>query len=424
MKAQENIYLNQDNDQTRIADNTIPAADTSDNTVLNNELNGEYNDQDEATVAAEDSQSAEAPRDKKLGTGTKVAMAAGGVAVVGGVVAATAMASDSETPTSTLAQAATPDQELPADQLSDSLASRVDPGQAPEPILHDTTVVTEEIAIPSDNNTTTTTHPLEGAVLADANPHGDARFDDNAITGETAAANTVANDSIANGAAAHGVNININIDGQNVSVESQTAQNVQPEPTNVEPAQTGTIDPAAVIIETPGGVRVAHVDDEVSFEAAFAQAREQVGPGGIFEYHGATYGTYYANEWDELSNEERAQFQANAQLDEVAKEPEIDVNVTSVGSHMMADGSVVNLATVDVDGEQVVMLDVDNDGVVDGAVADFNHDGVLDETEVVDLSDTHLTMEELAENMIGDTSNDIAFNDGMDLPDFDANCDL
>lgn len=53
-------------------------------------------------------------------------------------------------------------------------------------------------------------------------------------------------------------------------------------------------------------------DDSLSFSQAFAQARAQLGPGGVFHWHGGTYGTYYANEWNAMSPAEQEAFTAEA----------------------------------------------------------------------------------------------------------------
>ena len=44
-----------------------------------------------------------------------------------------------------------------------------------------------------------------------------------------------------------------------------------------------------------GNVKVAEVSDDMSFDEAFASARKQVGAGGVFEWRGKLYGTYYKN---------------------------------------------------------------------------------------------------------------------------------
>ena len=53
------------------------------------------------------------------------------------------------------------------------------------------------------------------------------------------------------------------------------------------------------------------VDDDMSFSQAFAAARAEVGPGGAFEWHGNLYNTFTAEEWNQLSAEERAEFESH-----------------------------------------------------------------------------------------------------------------
>lgn len=56
-------------------------------------------------------------------------------------------------------------------------------------------------------------------------------------------------------------------------------------------------------------VPVAHnVNDSMSFSQAFATARNEVGPGGCFEWRGQVYGTFTADEWNHMSAEERAEW--------------------------------------------------------------------------------------------------------------------
>ena len=43
------------------------------------------------------------------------------------------------------------------------------------------------------------------------------------------------------------------------------------------------------------------VTDDMSINEAFAAARAELGPGGVFQSHGGTFSTYYANEWQALS---------------------------------------------------------------------------------------------------------------------------
>jgi len=45
-----------------------------------------------------------------------------------------------------------------------------------------------------------------------------------------------------------------------------------------------------------------NVDNSMSFGEAFKTARTEVGAGGIFEWKGNLYNTYYKEEWDEILN--------------------------------------------------------------------------------------------------------------------------
>lgn len=52
----------------------------------------------------------------------------------------------------------------------------------------------------------------------------------------------------------------------------------------------------------------ASPDDSMSFADAFASARREVGAGGVFEWRGGVYNTYYKEEWNQLSPEYRREF--------------------------------------------------------------------------------------------------------------------
>jgi len=59
----------------------------------------------------------------------------------------------------------------------------------------------------------------------------------------------------------------------------------------------------------PDTVSVAsNVSDGMSFGDAFAAARAELGPGGMFTWHGNSYSTYTADEWDNMSAGERADY--------------------------------------------------------------------------------------------------------------------
>ena len=49
------------------------------------------------------------------------------------------------------------------------------------------------------------------------------------------------------------------------------------------------------------------VNDSMSFSEAFSAARAEVGPGGVFEWRGNVYNTYYADEWNNMSEEDKSE---------------------------------------------------------------------------------------------------------------------
>ncbi len=52
-------------------------------------------------------------------------------------------------------------------------------------------------------------------------------------------------------------------------------------------------------------------DDSMSFAQAFSSARAEVGPHGVFAWHGGVFGTYYADEWNSLPSEYRTSFSSH-----------------------------------------------------------------------------------------------------------------
>ena len=80
------------------------------------------------------------------------------------------------------------------------------------------------------------------------------------------------------------------------------------------PQETVTEEPVTTPMEQ---LPVATVDDNLPFGDAFASAREQVGPGGVFNWRSVIFSTYTSDEWNAMTEEEHQHF---AQL----VKPEVD----------------------------------------------------------------------------------------------------
>lgn len=215
------------------------------------------------------------------------------------------------------------------------------------------------------------------------------------------------------------------------------------------------------------GLKVATVDDTMSFSQAFESARAQVGAGGVFTWHGNIFNTYTADEWKALSHNDKHHFaeQVKPQINasdidthelvahvapeetveneqepsvsvEVEDEPLPDANmeytsephqslnqngdltwndITSNDDDVriigfkeveIGRGRSVTMQEIEVNGQRVAVIDVDKDGDPDLAMSDLNHNQQMDEGEVLDLH----------------TGEPLAFNDNVpqDIPDMDT----
>lgn len=224
-------------------------------------------------------------------------------------------------------------------------------------------------------------------------------------------------------------------------------------------------------------VKVAEVKEGLSFGDAFAQARAEVGPGGVFRWNGGIYGTYTKEEWDNMSAEDKNQYAARVRpeikandivtnesstsSDNVA-EAQSDVHVVSHsasnvhnvsydeavvvpsnGSHIdndpevrligqgpvqLEDGSIVDVAQLKVDDTDVVLIDIDRDSNPDILMADLNNDHQITEGEMYDAHTGNVITEEDIQQAT--TGNDYytASDDGSDVasgtPDYMNDADL
>lgn len=201
------------------------------------------------------------------------------------------------------------------------------------------------------------------------------------------------------------------------------------------------------------GLKVAEVSDDLSFGDAFAKARAEVGPGGVFHWHGGIYNTYTADEWSNMTVEQKHDFAQQVQPEirpdeiptptdahpDVAVQPateatpeqpaqDDDVQVVSQTSETPDDDSDVHIVGYgEVQGHTAVALDLDNDGDADVAIIDVDDSGGISAPDVVVDTQGHAaTVGEIAgqpdpSQMASMENPDVA----PDMPDYmnDANVD-
>ncbi len=208
---------------------------------------------------------------------------------------------------------------------------------------------------------------------------------------------------------------------------------------------------AQTSVVNDGGIPVAtSVSDDMSFSEAFAAAREEVGPGGAFEWHGSVYHTYRDtdSEWNNMSQSERLEFSnqaiaavhhqdsdnhyaqntgghtdsydhAEPVVVETAGDSDVDVVVLGV-EHDYESG--MNFGTVAIDGEEFILADVTGDGTFNLAAVDLNGDGYIQDNEVQDISGAGITV-----NDLGGIDNPVFYAANMDSgvdPDYTNDADV
>lgn len=214
---------------------------------------------------------------------------------------------------------------------------------------------------------------------------------------------------------------------------------------------------------TDGEVPVAtSVNDDMSFTDAFNAAREEVGSGGVFEWHGYIYSTYTDDEWNSMSEAEREEYGSHfnwtpeesddvtasvasdvdtddveVTVDGPADEPYAQEDVADVepaggnDPHLVDASDVVdvddpevevlgvihddetgaNIGGMLVGDQQVVLVDVDNDQAFDVMVADVDNNGTITDNEVIDISAHGITVDQLGG--LHDCNSDMNADDGM-----------
>jgi len=215
---------------------------------------------------------------------------------------------------------------------------------------------------------------------------------------------------------------------QNVNSEEKPEGNPEEKPEDVVAPEQGE---TSHTLEN--GLQVAAVNDDMSFGEAFAAARAEVGPGGVFHWHGGIYNTYTAAEWNAMSTDQKHDFAQQVKpeisVDQVSTPTDANTHVVVVhhvyehheapatpevheaaATATSEDVQVVDQQTVqnfeqdgdvhivgydNVDGHLMVGYDTDNDGQADVAIIDVDDNGRPSGPDVVTDGEHAITLEEL-----------------------------
>ena len=199
----------------------------------------------------------------------------------------------------------------------------------------------------------------------------------------------------------------------------------------------------------------------MSFDEAFASARKQVGAGGVFEWRGKLYGTYYKNEWDAMSQADKDQYAANVfgtpqakvhneniqepPRKDMPEDAEQNTNVQKVsdqtnnqqdraeagsdeggryniqqvyGVRIVTDnnGNPMTMVEAKVNGHNAILCDINQDDKIDSMAIDANDDGQITQDEIIPVPQGSVLVSELGygvpetQPVSGTDMSDVAIN--------------
>lgn len=226
--------------------------------------------------------------------------------------------------------------------------------------------------------------------------------------------------------------ISAGIDGDEIPADSVTAGTGEngapgkPDLTSISvrhhtasAVQSGTITPNENI------AIAGQVEEQMTFGQAYAAAREETGPGGIFSWHGQVYNTYTVEEWQGLSLGQRQEFlsdvgyrpsQSAGLIEEVPSVLSGAGGFSQIASTNSGQGTPIHgsdAATQDaeptyielvINGRPALGIDDDHDGIANAIV--FMDEGSNDLLAFVDAEgdnriDTAIQFDSVSQQIVG-----------------------
>lgn len=143
-----------------------------------------------------------------------------------------------------------------------------------------------------------------------------------------------------------------------------------------------------------GRPQATTITDDLSFGEAFAQARAEVGPGGVFLWHGGIYNTYTVDEWNAMAVNQKLDFahrvKPEVRVDELPTPTDANTRIIVEHhvyhhevSHPNTDPDVKIVGYGKVEGHLAVEYDMDGDKLADFAIIDVDDTGTLTNPDVV-----------------------------------------
>jgi len=145
------------------------------------------------------------------------------------------------------------------------------------------------------------------------------------------------------------------------------------------------------------------------FEAEFARQRETQGPGGIFEYNGKIFNTFFKEEWESMDQKSKTDYYHKVsggieddKLHLVISDGQGDTAILAYNDHNIMDTKVI---------------DQNNDGIMDVVQEDLNMDGGYESTYEIDkivVTPEAGSMESTKNVMIDDNEINLAISEEVE----------
>ncbi|GAB4046241.1 hypothetical protein [Spirosoma litoris] len=143
-------------------------------------------------------------------------------------------------------------------------------------------------------------------------------------------------------------------------------------PGHPKPDEEPTSSDVNATSKIPDDIDVAgKTTDSMTFEQAFETAREEVGMGGVFSWHGHWYNTFEKEEWSGLSLTQRQEYTEMITGEHLPVKPYAQpVNRAHDTTLTQEPASEPTIIEGHLNGQRIMGLDFDHDGVIDTLVLD------------------------------------------------------
>lgn len=169
----------------------------------------------------------------------------------------------------------------------------------------------------------------------------------------------------------------------------EVSSEIQDDPVSAESSGQQAFNPNTAPMASPGTVT-----NDMSFTEAFAAAREELGPGGVFAWQGQYYNTFYAEEVNDdnqpVVDYETTDAHALPSMHETITHGDTQPDEPDASLPTEDSGFTPNImaADFDIDGNiDAVFVDLNQDGSADIMYTDLNQDGQITEDEFIMIHD-------------------------------------